>query len=805
MAFAVKNSLFVRNLSPQVSETILRDAFGQCGDEIEHVVFRAFPNQNHQFFAQIDFKTSRGVAEGSKLSGTKILGTAIVTGVIDPINSLVLQPKQWTDKAGEGGAPEEMVGPQGVQAEYFRLQKEAADDQRFRTVHVAGLPDNVKDEGLKKMCAHFGEVLSCRIDADPFGKVFGLVEFKEKGPAHVCKAQREFFVHGRILTFSESKTMVDVVSFTEKNVHFQDTVFDALNLRTAMAQQGLINMKLNAVREAAKELGMVKEDAPPEKPQEPEKDGDDVAKDDRTALVPRSRSQSHEQKRRGKAKKHKKKKQKLASWEEAIGVGEGLDDDGDRKRAKKEKKVRKRKKEREESERQDGRSCSGSGSKSGSGSRSGSPHVQTHSLENAVVAGREGVPVSLHDELANLKRAEDGNAAASDDDDESSEESRPVEIAEDDELCLVGNTEKVVLGAGSSSSSDSSDSEDNKQKDVLDDSYELDLEVMGAKKLRSTHRPIPVAVLIRAGLLKRKGRGFAEAGPVNMELDSQANLEADGLEEVEGGALGAGSPADSSPLSGGASPAPPPLDVDDADADSEGLDADNFEADLEVVVAAPRARCSRPVRGGGRCVSSRRRHVGRPERWSAAPSPSEDLDLDSLEGGLDLEVVGPQLRAAACDGLDADAFEADLEVVGAQRPRAAMLQRDGAQPTKPRATARRAPAAPQRTISMEIDVEAAAPTAPKRVRARPKPTISLGVVDDASEASDNLEFDDDLSFVQSPLPTKSPATASPAPTASPATIPVGMTRAGAEDGSCDLESGLGSSSSDSVSDVESLN
>merc|ERR1711957_828082 len=100
-------------------------------------------------------------------------------------------------------------------------------------------PDNVKDEGLKKMCGHFGEVLTCRIDTDPFGKVFGLVEFKEKGPAHVCKAQREFFVHGRILTFSESKTMVDVVSFTEKNVHFQDTVFDALNLRTAMAQQGL--------------------------------------------------------------------------------------------------------------------------------------------------------------------------------------------------------------------------------------------------------------------------------------------------------------------------------------------------------------------------------------------------------------------------------------------------------------------------------------------------------------------------------------------------------------------------------------
>lgn len=796
MAFAVKNSLFVRNLSPQVSETILRDAFGQCGDEILHIAFRAFPNQNHQFFAQIDFKSSLGVAEGSKLNGTKILGTAIVTGVIDPITALVAQPKPGADRTGtgEGGVPDDMVGPQGVQAEYFRLQKEAADDQRFRTVHVSGLPDNVKDEGLKKMCCHFGEVLSCRIDTDPFGKVFGLVEFKEKGPAHVCKAQREFFVHGRVLTFSESKTMVDVVSFTEKNVHFQDTVFDALNLRTAMAQQGVINMKLNAVRAAAKELGMVKEDSPTENPEEPTKEEDDDTKDDQLALVHRSHPPRREKKRNRREAKNKKKKQKLASWEEAIGVGEGLDDDRDQKKAKKEKKARKKEKEGEGSEAHGGarsrsRSEGKSKSRSVSRSQSGSPLVKTHSLENAIVAGREGVPASLHDELANRKRAE-AEAAASDDD-ESSEESRPVEIAEDDELCLMDNTEKVVLGEGSSSSSDSSDSEDNKQKqkDVLDEDYELDLEVMGAKKLRLTHRPIPVAVLVRAGLLRRKGRGF-QGGSVNMELDSQANLEADGLEEVEGNAL-TKSPADSSPLPG-ASPAPPTLEVDDADPDSDGLDADNFEADLEVI-AAQRSTPSRVLKV---------QRAGPRRAVQPAADASERLDADAFEA--DLEVVGSQRTAVvAPDGVDADAFEADLEVIGAQRAgpkRVVMLQRDSSTAVKPSATTRRASARPQRTISMEIDdVDTAKDHAPKRVRARPKPTISLGVVDDISEDSDNLEVEDDLSFVQTPLPTKSPATASPAPTASP-TLP-GMT--GAVGDGC-LESSSGSSS-DSVSDVESLN
>lgn len=779
MAFAVKNSLFVRNLSPQVSETILRDAFGACGDEIEHVAFKAFPNQNHQFFAQIDFKTSHGVAEGSKLNGTKILGTAIVTGVIDPLTTMATQPKQSGEPivAGE----KEMVGAQGVQAEYFRLQKEAADDQRFRTIHVAGLPDNVKDEGLKKMCGHFGQVLTCRIDKDPFGKVFGLVEFKEKGPAHVCKAQREFFVHGRVLTFSESKTMVDVVSFTEKNVHFQDTVFDALNLRTAMAQQGVINMKLNAVREAAKELGMVKEDAAPERQEEVEREEGGDANDGQLAIVRHSHSEKREQKRRRKEKKHKtnKKKRKLASWEEAIGVGEGLDNDLDGKKAKKEKKARKRKEKGKSEQHGESRSCSRSESNSESRSRSGSPLVKMHSLENAVFAGREGVPLSLHDELANQKRAE-AEAAASDDDDESSEESRPVEIAEDDELCLVGNTERVVLGEGSSSSSDSSDSEDKKPaNDVLDDNYELDLEVMGAKKLRLTHKPIPVAVLIRAGLLKRKGRGF-QPGPVNMELDSGANLEADGLEEVEGDAF-TKSPANSSPLFG-ASPAPA-LEVDDAGADSEGLDADNFEADLEVVAAQ---------RSGAARVSMRPH--ARPRK--RAPPP-EDLEANVPKADLEVVIGGSEQNVSA---QDADAFEADLVVVGAQRRAGPpMARRDAAKPLVPPA-GRRAPL--QRTVSMEIDVEAAAP---KRVRVRPKPTISLGMVDDASEESDNLEFEDDLSFVQSPLqsplPMKSPATASPAPTASPATIPVGMTQTGVED----VESGFSSSSSDSVSDVESLN
>merc|ERR1712000_10310 len=144
------------NLSPNVTESILREVFAQC-DEIENVVFRAFPNQNSQFFAQIDFKTSKGVTEGTQLNGTSILGTACLVGVIDPLASKIHQDmenqktreKSALAKEGGGGPTASSIygegydAPQGVQAEYFKQQKEAMEDQQYRTVHITGFKDGV--------------------------------------------------------------------------------------------------------------------------------------------------------------------------------------------------------------------------------------------------------------------------------------------------------------------------------------------------------------------------------------------------------------------------------------------------------------------------------------------------------------------------------------------------------------------------------------------------------------------------------------------------------------------------------------
>merc|ERR1712187_939137 len=78
-----------------------------------------------------------------------------------------------------------------------------------------------------------------------------LVEFKERGPAHVVKTQKTYEADGKILSFSESKTMVNAMDFAEKSVHFQAPIFDYMNMKAVLAQQGHLSQKLAKVREAA--------------------------------------------------------------------------------------------------------------------------------------------------------------------------------------------------------------------------------------------------------------------------------------------------------------------------------------------------------------------------------------------------------------------------------------------------------------------------------------------------------------------------------------------------------------------------
>lgn len=280
MAFSVKNSLFVRNLSPNVTESILREVFSS-EDEIENVVFRAFPNQNNQFFAQIDFKTSLGVTSGVSLNGTSILGTACLVGVIDPLAGKMHQDMEMQKqrvksyevalKADETAKDAEEE-KKGVEAEYYKRQKEEMEDQAYRTCHISGFDTGVTEEALKMFCEHFGDVEGVRVEEPEGLEPFALVEFKERGPAHVVKTQKEYEVDGKIVNFTDAKTMVNDVTFTEKTVHFQQPIFDAMNMQAVLSQQGHLNAKLAKVREAAMSIKHLNKDYIPEAEEEGEAD-----------------------------------------------------------------------------------------------------------------------------------------------------------------------------------------------------------------------------------------------------------------------------------------------------------------------------------------------------------------------------------------------------------------------------------------------------------------------------------------------------------------------------------------------------
>jgi len=194
--------------------------------------------------------------------------------------------KMWNVQRSWESVPEEQeeelaaatAEPKGVQAEYFRRFKEAEEDKRLRTVHIAGLAKEATEEDVRLLCKQFGDVEALRMDKDNDGECFALVEFKERGSAQVVKRQEKYLVEERVIIFTEAKTMVDTTSFAEQSVQFNQPAFDQKTMKVVLAYQCNLNPKLAKARvaalqiageeipkelmEAANQTGKVQEEAP---------------------------------------------------------------------------------------------------------------------------------------------------------------------------------------------------------------------------------------------------------------------------------------------------------------------------------------------------------------------------------------------------------------------------------------------------------------------------------------------------------------------------------------------------------------
>eukprot|EP00933_Yihiella_yeosuensis_P012600 TRINITY_DN12148_c0_g1_i1.p1 TRINITY_DN12148_c0_g1~~TRINITY_DN12148_c0_g1_i1.p1 ORF type:complete len:529 (-),score=123.59 TRINITY_DN12148_c0_g1_i1:181-1767(-) len=233
-----KNVLFVSNLSERISETLLRESFEPSCGPIDEVVFKFYPG-SLRAYAQIAFRTSKGVQEGSKLGGTNILGTAIECSVVDP-TSFAVNEAIALQKARE----EAREDPQAQVNEWHEKLRKVGEARLARTVHLAGLPDHATLEGLRQLCSEFGEVEQLRLDVDKDGKKFGLVQFAELSTVRVCTFRRTFLVDDCVVVVSQAKTEVDVTDIKEASVEFRHYLVDRVgqgaqtSAASSLSQQG---------------------------------------------------------------------------------------------------------------------------------------------------------------------------------------------------------------------------------------------------------------------------------------------------------------------------------------------------------------------------------------------------------------------------------------------------------------------------------------------------------------------------------------------------------------------------------------
>merc|ERR1712228_320189 len=164
-------------------------------------------------------------------------------------------------RGGEQG--EEEVNMDGleeaVREEFLKRKREEQEDQRFKTVHFSNLPDDTTEENLHVLAKNFGEVHRLPIERSDTIGVYGLVEFAERGPAHVCKQRGKFLVDGRLVLATESKVFVDEELVQEKDVVFQNAVLDGINMRETLATQDDIREKVKKVRAVAEKIVARKE------------------------------------------------------------------------------------------------------------------------------------------------------------------------------------------------------------------------------------------------------------------------------------------------------------------------------------------------------------------------------------------------------------------------------------------------------------------------------------------------------------------------------------------------------------------
>ncbi|EPR57692.1 RNA recognition motif-containing protein [Toxoplasma gondii ME49] len=138
--YSTANVLYIKNLSPLVTEDHIRQIFTHCG-EILNIGFKAYLNNPAQRYCVLEFKDSAGITAASQLNNTPLLNVPMTVTVVEP--------------AGGGtfiAAPEALAGASGAlgSSSLEALAKQAALNVQHPVGQPALAPGQV-GEGVRQL------------------------------------------------------------------------------------------------------------------------------------------------------------------------------------------------------------------------------------------------------------------------------------------------------------------------------------------------------------------------------------------------------------------------------------------------------------------------------------------------------------------------------------------------------------------------------------------------------------------------------------------------------------------------------
>ncbi|KYO01755.1 putative RNA-binding protein [Plasmodium gaboni] len=199
--FSIANVVYVKNLSSDITEENIREKFGSC-DEIINITFKNFPGLN-QKYCQIEFKTSEGITNASRLNGETLLNVPMVVSVIEPIiHNTNLNEVSTTESDKNVNSLLDVrnsITSQGVQT--LLLQQQAISEQKKRLVdfqnslneknnkfdvfskivYMENIPEKYDEEDIREFFQNIGNTTSYKLQYNEQKKVHtAFVEFKNE-------------------------------------------------------------------------------------------------------------------------------------------------------------------------------------------------------------------------------------------------------------------------------------------------------------------------------------------------------------------------------------------------------------------------------------------------------------------------------------------------------------------------------------------------------------------------------------------------------------------------------------------------